>query len=265
MAAYVTYYPPATPDVATTASGAGSTGMPESAMVRLVHPWLWLWALALALGFGLWALALALALALADRRECGTMSVAFAAILRWQRMPLNLRPTRFGRVHGAPQAAVKGARWRRGGRFAMSSGAWSMLHGASCMLQVAWCMYVIWCMLHAACCMLHLARKVNGSNGSTWCGEGVDTDNFPCGFSYNYPFNSTKCYDQTVPTCAVKGAHLAVRCGTVALSDAPCLFDSATDSVLTPFALSVLYGYSTGSYTACRARLRAAVAQVPQS
>ena len=53
--------------------------------------------------------------------------------------------------------------------------------------------------------MLHLARKVNVS---TWCGEGDNTTNFPCGFSYNYPFNSTKCYDQTVPTCAVKGATL---------------------------------------------------------
>jgi hypothetical protein len=115
---------------------------------------------------------------------------------------------------------------------------------------------VAWCALHVACCMLHLARKVNGSNGSTWCGVGaVYSDNFPCGFSYNYPFNSTKCYDQTAPTCAVKGAHLAVRCGTVAPSDAPCLFDSATDSVLTLLALSVLYAYSTRTLRALMQRV----------
>ena len=129
------------------------------------------------------------------------------------------------------------------------------------MVRVACCtLHGVWCVLHGARlhgarCMLHLARKVNGSNGSTWCGEGYHSDNFPCGFSYNYPFNSIKCYDQTAPTCAVKGAHLAVRCGTVAPSDAPCLFDSATDSVLTLLALSVLYGYSEGTLRALMQRV----------
>jgi hypothetical protein len=44
-AAYVlAYYPPAPLVVATTASGARLTDMPESAMVRsLLRPWLWLW------------------------------------------------------------------------------------------------------------------------------------------------------------------------------------------------------------------------------
>ena len=129
------------------------------------------------------------------------------------------------------------------------------------MVRVACCtLHGVWCVLHGARlhgarCMLHLARKVNGSNGSTWCGEGYPSDNFPCGFSYNYPFNSIKCYDQTAPTCAVKGAHLAVRCGIVAPSDAPCLFDSATDSVLTLLALSVLYGYSEGTLRALMQRV----------
>ena len=66
-----------------------------------------------------------------------------------------------------------------------SSRAWrklhvTPLHGACCML------HVVWYMLHAACIMLHAAcvmRLARKANGSTWCAEGTNRTEFPCGFS----------------------------------------------------------------------------------
>ena len=57
----------------------------------------------------------------------------------------------------------------------------------SCMEEVAFLLHVrctehVACyMMHAACCcMMHRVRK---ANGSTWCGEGPNRTEFPCGFS----------------------------------------------------------------------------------
>ena len=57
----------------------------------------------------------------------------------------------------------------------------------SCMEEVAFLLHVrctehVACyMMHAACCcMMHRVRK---ANGSTWCGEGTNRTEFPCGFS----------------------------------------------------------------------------------